>query len=71
MQKVDARRSELIAAGEQVIDGRESLREPVKAVKKKRLPPHLHGPTAALSNEMQAKDFELDSDSNPTNEASQ
>lgn len=66
MRRVEVRREQLIAAGEQVVVGRESSREPVKSSKKKRLPPHLHGPTAALSNEMQAKDFELDPESDPS-----
>lgn len=68
MNKVESRRQELIAAGEQVLMGRESSREPVKATKKKRLPPHLHGATATLSNEMQAKDFELKSETTPNHD---
>ena len=60
MNSVDRRREKLIAAGEQIIMARESAKKPANAVKKKRLPPHLHGPTASLSNDMQAKDFQGD-----------
>lgn len=70
MQRVESRREQLIAAGEQVILSRESSRDSARASKKKRLPPHLHGPTAGLSDEMQAKDFELDSETTPNKEDS-
>lgn len=70
MQRVESRREQLIAAGEQVILSRESSRDSARTSKKKRLPPHLHGPTAGLSDEMQAKDFELDSETTPNKEDS-
>ena len=58
MQRVDARREDMIEAGEDLpllrqTDVRETKR-------KKRVPPHLAGPTAQLSNELQAKDFSDD-----------
>ena len=67
MQQVESRRQAMITAGEQVVIGNESAREPTKKSKKKRLPPHLHGHTAELSNEMQAKDFKMDQEVDPNN----
>ncbi len=67
MQQVESRREAMINAGEQIAFGNESSREPIKKAKKKRLPPHLHGHTATLSNEMQAKDFKMDPEVDPTN----
>jgi GTP-binding protein len=68
MNRVEQRREDLIAAGEEVLISRESARTPAKQVKRKRLPPHLNGLTANLSNEMQAKDFHLDPDAVETDE---
>jgi GTP-binding protein len=71
MQRVESRREQLIAAGEEVTIGREAQQISAAKQRKKRLPPHLVGPTASLSNEMQAKDFQVDSDdTHPPGESS-
>ena len=56
MKRVDQRREEMIAAGEEVTALRPSDRE--VETSHKRLPPHLAGPTTELSNDLQAKDYE-------------
>lgn len=56
MRRVDRRREAMIAAGEEVTVLRESD-QPVKT-SNRRVPPHLAGPTAELSNDLQAKDYE-------------
>ena len=64
MRRVETRREQMIAAGEEVIIGREAVQAASAKQRKKRLPPHLVGPTAALSNEMQAKDFQATPEDN-------
>lgn len=56
MGRVDKRRSEMIAAGEEVTLLRASDVESKQIGRTKRVPPHLAGPTAELSNQRQAKD---------------
>ncbi len=56
MTRVDQRREEMIAAGEEVTVLRPTDREVEKSLQ--RVPPHLAGPTAELSNDLQAKDYE-------------
>jgi GTP-binding protein len=58
MDQVQARRRALEEAGEAVPVLRESD-QPAQR-KRRRVPPHLAGPTARLSNEMQAKDFPVE-----------
>ncbi|MCG8648560.1 MAG: GTPase ObgE [Pirellulales bacterium] len=62
MKRVDQRRAELIEAGEEVIVLRQSDRAKEKKNRPRRLPPHLAGPTAQLTNDYQAKDYQ---DPNP------
>ncbi|MEM8666966.1 MAG: GTPase ObgE [Planctomycetota bacterium] len=62
MKRVENRRSELVAAGEEVTLLRKDDLPAERKSKPRRVPPHLAGPTAKLSNDLQAKDFELDSD---------
>ena len=70
MKRVDQRRAEMIAAGQEVTVLREVDLEKKKSTgKRKRVPPHLAGPTAQLSNEMQAKDYR-DQDTESSNEES-
>ena len=57
MTRVDRRRQRLLDAGEEVTVLREEDLEQHRA-RNKRLPPHLAGPTADLSDEHQAKDYE-------------
>ncbi len=57
MQRVEARREQLIAAGEEVTPLRKDDLPADRISKPRRLPPHLAGPTATLSNELQAKDY--------------
>ena len=57
MDRVESRRKEMVAAGEDVPILRSTDVEKPRG-HKKRLPPHLAGPTASLSNEYQAKDFQ-------------
>lgn len=54
MDRVEQRRQAMIEAGEEV----PVLRETVQPQRKRKLPPHLAGPTAQLSNELQAKDLD-------------
>ena len=56
MKRVDQRREEMIAAGEEVPVLRQTEREVKSSTR--RVPPHLAGPTAELSNDLQAKDYE-------------
>ena len=56
MSSVQQRRENLIAAGEEI----PALRKESQPTKKRRVPPHLAGPTAQLSNERQAKDVDPD-----------
>ncbi len=58
MEHVRKRRTELIEAGEEVTILRQADLEVESMKRKKRVPPHLAGPTATLSNDLQAKDFE-------------
>ena len=58
MQRVDNRRAELQAAGEIVPALRGSDQVEACDSRPRRMPPHLTGPTAALSDDRQAKDFE-------------
>ena len=74
MQHVRKRRAEMIEAGEEVTILRQTDLDSEVAAGKKRVPPHLAGPTANLSNELQAKDYEsvsdLDPDGKPTGKSS-
>lgn len=54
MVHVDQRRQEMLSAGEEV----PVLRETARRKPGRRVPPHLAGPTANLSNDLQAKDYE-------------
>ncbi|MEO1529372.1 MAG: GTPase ObgE [Planctomycetota bacterium] len=56
MTRVDARRAAMLDAGEEVPILRETDQPDRK--RPRRVPPHLAGPTAQLSNDMQAKDFD-------------
>lgn len=56
MERVAARRQQMIEAGEQLSPIRE-VDVPVEQKEKKRTPPHKLGPTAALSNDHQARDI--------------
>ncbi len=61
MSRVQVRHAQLIASGEEVTTSRETQGAATTQQRAKRLPPHLKGPTATLSDEMQAKDFQEDS----------
>lgn len=61
MRRVDVRREAMLDAGEEVPILRETDQPERK--RPRRLPPHLAGPTAQLSNDMQAKDFDESADS--------
>jgi GTP-binding protein len=61
MRRVQIRHAELLASGEEVTTSRETQGASTTEQRAKRLPPHLSGPTAALSDDMQAKDFHEDS----------
>ncbi len=69
MSRVERRHSELIAAGQDVPMLRASDETTAEKKRGKRLPPHLVGPTARLSNEVQAKDY-VDDDSADLKETS-
>lgn len=58
MNRVEARRAQMIEDGEEVVILRESDLEPADRARSKRVPPHKRGPTVGLSNELQSKDFE-------------
>ncbi|TWU58028.1 GTPase ObgE [Rubripirellula reticaptiva] len=58
LDRVEKRRAEMIAAGEEVTLLRENDIRPAVAPEKKRVPPHLAGPTSTLSNEHQSKDMD-------------
>lgn len=68
MERVRQRRSDMIAAGEEVTPLRESDQQSLRPKKPRKLPPHLAGPTAELSNDLQAKDYPLDSQSGVSTE---
>lgn len=55
MRRVEQRRQAMFEADEDFTPLRETDPQPAK---KKRLPPHLAGPTAELSNDLQAKDYD-------------
>ncbi len=56
MENVSRRREQQAASEQQTL-----LRQSDRPARKRRVPPHLAGPTAQLSNELQAKDVEADS----------
>ena len=56
MRRVDLRRKAMLDAGEDVPILRETDQPDRK--RKRRVPPHLAGPTAQLNNDLQAKDFD-------------
>ena len=62
MDRVDQRRADMIAAGEEVTVLRQSDLKTDLKQRTKRVPPHRAGPTADLSNELQAKDYEAAAD---------
>ncbi|WP_315861436.1 GTPase ObgE [Stieleria tagensis] len=59
MVRVDRRRAELLESGEDIPMLRQT--ETPARKERRRVPPHLAGPTAQLSNDLQAKDFENES----------
>ncbi len=63
IRHVQQHRAELIEAGEEVTILRQSDLDRDAGKRKKRVPPHLAGPTASLSNERQAKDYRAGEDS--------
>lgn len=66
MNRVEARREQLLADGHEITLLRKDDMPPSQKAKRRRVPPHLAGPTASLSNERQAKDYEDPGDSSPT-----
>lgn len=58
MTRVQDRRKAMIEAGEEITLLRKSDVAPVKKGRAKRVPPHLAGPTADLSDDRQAKDVQ-------------
>jgi len=58
MRHVQERREALVAAGEETTRVRQHDPAPEDRRRQRRVPPHLAGPTANLSNELQAKDYE-------------
>lgn len=58
MSRVDHRRKLMLEAGEEIMVLRESDLPNTQGQQKKRLPPHLAGPTRKLSDEVQAKNFD-------------
>jgi len=58
LARVEARRDQMIQAGEEVTLLRKVDGASFKPKQTKRVPPHLAGPTADLSNQRQAKDVE-------------
>ena len=60
MRRVQLRHEQMIASGQETDFSRETTGASTKQQRAKRLPPHLSGPTASLSDEMQAKDFHAD-----------
>ena len=65
LSRVDRRRQKMIDAGEEVTVLREVDLDQDRRHQGKRLPPHLVGPTANLSDELRAKDYQPSSE-NPT-----
>ncbi len=63
MERVQKRRDEMIANGEEVIAPHETAARAEQKRRPKRVPPHLAGPTATLSNDRQAKDYSDEPDS--------
>jgi GTP-binding protein len=74
MEHVRKRRADMIAAGDEVTILRQTDLDAEPATRKKRIPPHLAGPTAQLSNDLQAKDFDAvadtKADGKPTGDSS-
>ena len=60
MTRVEQRREALLAAGEEVTMLRQTDQPSIEKNRAKRVPPHLAGPTAQLSNDLQAKDYDVD-----------
>ncbi len=60
MQRVEQRRDRMLAAGEELTVLRESDQTYKQQARTRKLPPHLAGPTAQLSNELQAKDYQVE-----------
>jgi GTP-binding protein len=69
MDRVQKRRAELMEAGEEVTILRQTDLDTDSKQRRKRVPPHLAGPTAGLSNDLQAKDYEPTSDDSVSEEA--
>lgn len=67
--RVLKRRSEMIEAGEEVTILRQTDLDRDSKKRQKKVPPHLAGPTASLSNDLQAKDYEPTSDDSVSEEA--
>jgi GTP-binding protein len=70
MDRVEQRRERMIAAGEEVTVLREIDALPTNKARVRRVPPHRAGPTADLSNELQAKDYHPEVDSGASKEKS-
>ncbi|MEM6468681.1 MAG: GTPase ObgE [Planctomycetota bacterium] len=67
MKRVEHRRNELLASGEKPVP----LRQQETRKTKRKVPPHLSGPTAMLSNDLQAKDFDAGQSTDPIDQADQ
>ncbi len=70
MRRVQIRHEQLIASGEEPSASRETAGAATTEQRAKRRPPHLSGPTASLSDDMQAKDFHTDPVESPHSEES-
>jgi GTP-binding protein len=70
MERVEKRRERMIAAGEELTVLRQSDVVPTGKTPVKRVPPHRAGPTAKLSSELQAKDYQGNVDSGAVEEKS-
>jgi GTP-binding protein len=68
MERVDTRREAMIAAGEEVTQLRKEDQPVSQPGQPRRVPPHLAGPTAMLSDDLQAKDFDSEQPSQQTPE---
>lgn len=63
MDRVEQRRAEMIAAGQEVTLLRQSDEPLADKPRRRPVPPHRAGPTAKLSSELQAKDYQGEVDS--------
>jgi GTP-binding protein len=70
MTRVERSRAELIESGEEVVVSRETTGAMTNRQRARRTPPHLAGPTSLLTDELQAKDFEVPVETSPPPEDS-